>query len=391
MDGPPIVECACLVPRGNAMDRLGRWEYLPARLRLRACEWATGVAMSTERERLTVVLFYGLAVLLAYLVYQLFRPFLVPLAWSAVLVICFYPTHCRFERRWSGGRAALLSTASVALLVIVPMLAVASAFVSQASWVLESVPRLLEQAPGTAHQWLQAALRYVPGGETIDAAALLADSARRLASFLSGQAAAVLQNTILFFAYLVVTIFAMFFLFRDAAAVMHAVRRIVPLEASVRERLIEQIQTLVTAGVTSSLIVAAVQGILGGLTFWALGLSAPVFWGVIMAVCCLLPFGAWIVWAPAAIWLLLTGDIVRGLLLAGIGVGIVSGIDNVLRPMLLSERSEMNGLVLFVSLLGGLAAFGTVGLVLGPVLMGTAVGVADAYASEVGAPPRRKR
>jgi predicted PurR-regulated permease PerM len=119
----------------------------------------------------------------------------------------------------------------------------------------------------------------VPGGETIDAAALLADSARRLASFLSGQAAAVLQNTILFFAYLVATIFAMFFLFRDAAAVMHAVRRIVRLEASVRERLIEQIHTLVTAGVTSSLIVAAVQGILGGLTFWALGLSAPVFWG----------------------------------------------------------------------------------------------------------------
>jgi predicted PurR-regulated permease PerM len=87
----------------------------------------------------------------------------------------------------------------------------------------------------------------------------------------------------------------------------------------------------------------------------------------------------------------LTGDIVRGLLLAGIGVGIVNGTDNVLRPMLLSERSEMNGLVLFVSLLGGLAAFGTVGLVLGPVLMATAVGVADAYTSEVGAPPRRKR
>jgi predicted PurR-regulated permease PerM len=134
----------------------------------------------------------------------------------------------------------------------------------------------------------------VPGGETIDAAALLADSARRLASFLSGQAAAILQNTILFFAYLVVTIFAMFFLFRDAAAVMHAVRRIVRLEASVRERLIEQIHTLVTAGVTSSLIVAAVQGILGGLTFWARPECAGVL-GVIMAVCCLLPFGAWIV------------------------------------------------------------------------------------------------
>jgi predicted PurR-regulated permease PerM len=343
--------------------------------------------MSTERERLTVAWFYGLAALLAYLVYQLFRPFLVPLAWSAVLVICFYPTHCRFARRWSGGRAALLSTASVALVVIVPMLAVASAFVSQASRVLESVPRLLEQAPASPHRWLQAALRRVPGGETIDASALLADSAQRLAAFLSEEATAVLQNAILFVAYLLITIFAMFFLFRDAVALMRVVRRFVPLDASVRERLIEQTRTLVTAGVTSSLIVAAVQGVLGGLSFWALGLDAAVFWGVVMAVCCLLPFGAWIVWAPAAIWLLLEGSIVRGLVLAGVGLGIVSGIDNVLRPILLSGQSEMNGLLLFVSMLGGLAAFGTVGVVLGPVLMATAIGVADALTSEVGAPP----
>ena len=342
--------------------------------------------MSTERDPLSVGWFYGLAVLLAYLVYQLFRPFLVPLAWSAVLVICFYPTHCRFERRWSAGRAALLSTASVALLVIVPMLAVASAFVSQASLVLENVPRLLAQAPDSARRWMQTALLYVPGGKTIDAEGLLADSAGKLATILSGQATAVLQDVILFFAYLAITIFAMFFLFRDAAALMRGVRRMVPLDASVRERLIEQTRTLVTAGVTSSLIVAAVQGFLGGLTFWILGLSAPVFWGVIMAVCCLLPFGAWVVWLPAAVWLLLSGGVVRGLLLTGIGFGIVSGVDNVLRPLLLSGQSEMNGLLLFVSMLGGLAAFGTVGVVLGPVLMATAFGVADALTPEFDPP-----
>lgn len=343
--------------------------------------------MSTERDRIAVLVFYGLTVLLAYLVYQLFRPFLVPLAWAGVLVTCFYPTHRRLERRLSRNRAALLSTASVALLVIVPMLAVAWAFVSEASRMLESVPRVLAEAPGFAHRWLQAALRHVPGGVTIDPVALLADPARQLAALLSGQAAAVLQNVVLFFVYLVVTIFAMFFLFRDARAVMHAVRRIVPLEAGLRERLIEQTRTLVTASVTSSLIVAAVQGILGGLTFWVLGLSAPVFWGVVMSLFCLLPFGAWVVWAPAAIWLMATGSVVRGLLLAGIGFGIVSAVDNFLRPILLSGHSEMNGLLLFVSLLGGVAAFGTVGLVLGPVLMATALGVFDALASEAGAPP----
>lgn len=106
-----------------------------------------------------------------------------------------------------------------------------------------------------------------------------------------------------------------------------------------------------------------------------------------MALFCLLPLGAWVVWGPAAIWLILTGRVVRGLLLAAIGFAIVSGIDNLLRPVLLSERSEMNGLLLFVSLLGGVAAFGTVGLVLGPVLMAVAVGLFEAYSSRPGVPP----
>lgn len=337
---------------------------------------------STERERIGTLGFYALAVLLVYLVYQLFRPFLVPLAWAGVLAICFYPTHRRFEHRFCRGRAALLSTASVALLVIVPMLAVTSAFVSEASRMLGDVPRFLTEMPGFAHRWLQDGLRYVPGGETIDAAAVLGDSARRLATFLSGQAAGILQDLVVFVVDLVIMIFTLFFLFRDAPTVMAAIRHVIPLQTDVRERLIQQTSTLVTAGVTSSLIVAAVQGILGGLTFWGLGLRAPVFWGVVMAFFCLLPFGAWVVWAPAAIWLMFTGSVGHGLILAGIGVGVVSAIDNFLRPALLSERSEMNGLLLFISLLGGVIAFGTVGLVLGPVLMATAVGLFDAFTSE---------
>ena len=345
------------------------------------------MTLPTERERLGVVGSYALGVLLAYLVYQLFRPFLVPLAWAAVLVICFYPTHRRFERRWRRTPAALLSTTLVALLVIVPMLAVGSAFVSEASAMLADVPRLLTEAPGFLHRWLQAALLRVPGGETIDAAALLTDSAQRVASFLTEQAASILQDAFLFLVYLVMTIFAMFFLFRDAPVMMGAVRSILPIDVDLRERLIEQTRAMVTASVTSSLIVAGVQGILGGATFWALGLRAPVFWGVVMALFCLLPLGAWVVWGPAAIWLILTGRVVRGLLLAAIGFAIVSGIDNLLRPVLLSERSEMNGLLLFVSLLGGVAAFGTVGLVLGPVLMAVAVGLFEAYSSRPGVPP----
>ena len=335
-----------------------------------------------ERERLAALGFYAVVVLLAYLIFQLFRPFLAPLAWSAVLAICFYPTHRRIERRFRPGRAALLSTTSVALLVIVPLLAVGSVFVSEASQLLGEVPRLLTAMPGSARRWLEAGLRYVPGGETVDPAALLAESARRAAAFLSSQAASALQNIVAFVVDLFIMIFALFFLFRDAATVMAALRRVIPLPPDTRERLIRQTGALVTASVTSSLIVGALQGIAGGLAFWMLGLSAPVFWGVVMAVFCLLPFGAWVVWGPAAVWLIATGSVGRGLLLAGIGIGLVSAIDNVLRPVLLSERSEMNGLLLLVGLFGGVIAFGTVGLVLGPVLMAGALALFEAFSVE---------
>jgi predicted PurR-regulated permease PerM len=342
--------------------------------------------MSRERDRLGVLAFYAGAVLLAFLVYQLFRPFLVPLAWAGVLAVCFYPTHARLERRVPRAPAALLSTASVAILVIVPLMIVGSAFVSQASRLLEEVPGIMSGMPAFASRALHGALRYVPGGQSFDPATLLDESARRMAAFLSVRAAAAVQNVVGFVVDLVITIFALFFLFRDAPILMSAIRRVIPLPADVRERLIEQTRALVTASVTSSLIVATVQGVLGGLAFWALGLAAPVVWGVVITVLCLLPFGAWIVWGPAAIWLVATGSVGRGLVLGAIGDAVVSAVDNVLRPILLSEQTEMNGLLLFIALLGGVIAFGTVGLVLGPVLMATGVALFEAFTTD-GDPP----
>jgi predicted PurR-regulated permease PerM len=347
--------------------------------------------MTTARERLAAIGFYTLVLLFVYLVYQLFKPFLVPLAWAGVLAICFHPVHSHFERRWRPGVAALFSTIVVAILVIVPILAVASAFVSEALRVLDHVPGLTARAPESVQRWVQAALSSVPGGESIDATAVLTDSAQRVATFLSSQAAALLQNAVMFLVYLGITIFAMFFFFRDAPVVMRGVRLLLPLEPELREHLIEQTRLMVNASVTAGLIVAAVQGLLGGLTFWALGLSAPVFWGVVMGLLCLLPLGAWLVWGPAAIWLMVTGRLARGLLLGAIGFGVVSAIDNFLRPLLLSGRSEMNGLLLFISLLGGVAAFGAVGLVLGPVLMAAAVGLFEAYSRRPARPELHDR
>jgi predicted PurR-regulated permease PerM len=136
-------------------------------------------------------------------------------------------------------------------------------------------------------------------------------------------------------------------------------------------------------GVVSAGIVATVQGFLGGVVFGALSIDSPVFWGVVMAIFCLLPFGAWVVWVPMALVLAASGSIGRAILLAGLG-SVISLADNVLRPLLLSGQARMNGLVIFLSLLGGIGAFGILGVVLGPVLVVTALGLLTGYVESRG-------
>ena len=137
----------------------------------------------------------------------------------------------------------------------------------------------------------------------------------------------------------IIMLFALFFFFRDGDAIMGRLRRVLPFDPSFREGRIRETAELIRASISSGLIVALVQGAVGGITFALLGLGAPVFWGVIMAFFSLLPLGAWIVWMPVAVWLLLTGEMGRGIALLAIGAGGISLIDNFLRPILLAGRT----------------------------------------------------
>jgi predicted PurR-regulated permease PerM len=123
-------------------------------------------------------------------------------------------------------------------------------------------------------------------------------------------------------------------------------------------------------------MVAAVQGTLGGITFWLLGLPSPVTWGVVMTLLCTLPIvGAWLVWLPAAIGLAMSGDYTKAIILAIVGQFVISTIDGVLRPILVGQRAKLHELVIFFSVLGGLKYFGLLGILLGPVVMSIAYGL----------------
>jgi predicted PurR-regulated permease PerM len=336
----------------------------------------------TDREHVTAVLFYVALAVFLYFVLLMVQPFFVPLGWAAVLVIVFHPIHARFEKRFGPTRAAALSTATVAVIVVAPLIIVTTAFVREAVQSAADVQRAFEEGQlawfERSWEWVQ---RRAVGEPRFDLAATVVDLVKRIAAFLAAQAGNLLQNVAVFLFDLVIALFAAFFLFRDGDALMLAIRRTMPVDRPLRERFIRQTRELVSATVSSAGIVAGVQGLLGGVLFAALGIDAPVFWGVVMTFFCLLPFGAWVVWLPASVLFVASGDWTRGLILAGFGVGVVSMVDNVLRPWLLSGRARMNGLLVLISLLGGMQVFGSLGLVLGPTLMATAIGILRTYMS----------
>ena len=165
-----------------------------------------------------------------------------------------------------------------------------------------------------------------PGGSTEDGHLAHRRHRRRGRGLLLRNIAVVIVNVI-------IMLFALFFFFRDGDAIMSKLRRVLPFDPSFREGRIRETAELIRASITSGIAVALVQGAVGGITFAILGLGAPVFWGVTMAFFSLLPLGAWIVWMPVAMWLLLTGEIGRGIALFAIGAGGISLIDNFLRPI----------------------------------------------------------
>lgn len=336
------------------------------------------------RERSTTLVFYGCIFLLAYLIYILFQPFLAPLAWAAIFATFFFPTYKRLEGRVGKTGAASIATAAVTLIIVVPFVLIVIAFVQEATQTIGSVDLTSSSSKGFARlqrgwMWLQ---RQRFGRDLGNLNDYIKQGAERAAGLVANGVGVFFKNILIMVVDVIIMLFALFFFFRDGDAIMSRVRRVLPFDAAFRERRISETAELIRATITSGLTVALVQGAIGGLTFLLLGLGAPIFWGVMMAFFALLPLGAWIIWGPVAVWLLLTGETGRGIALMAVGAGGISLIDNVLRPILLSGRTQMNGLLVFISLLGGIAAFGLLGLVLGPIIMAMTISFVEAYATE---------
>ncbi len=172
----------------------------------------------------------------------------------------------------------------------------------------------------------------------------------------------------------------MYYLFRDGERIRAALRDALPLETSQAHEIFLRTRDVISASIYGVLVIAAIQGALGGLAFWVLGLPSPLVWGVVMMFMSLIPvLGSFIVWIPAAIYLLATGEIWQGVVLIVWGALVIGSVDNFLRPKLVGEKTRLHELLIFFSVLGGLQVFGVLGLVLGPVVVAVALALLDVF------------
>jgi predicted PurR-regulated permease PerM len=326
--------------------------------------------------------FLAAAGVVAFLCLLTMRPFYRIGAWAAVLAITCHPLNQWLARRT--GRPALsafVTSALMVLAVLVPLAFVGGVAVNQLATLGSSVRHAWLDPAGTSRR-VSAAFAPLTQRLGLDAEAIAAWVGAHVSEWIAGagqytlSAVAGAGGAVVSFA---LTAFATFLLLRHGERLVAAIPDLLPFERTRGEALLLKIRDAVSASVNGVVTIAAIQGVLCGAMFWLLGVPAAALWGLVTVFASMVPLvGTAGVWVPGAVYLLATGAWPKAIVLAVWGAAVVSGVDNILRPRLLAGRVRLSGVVMFVAMLGGLQAFGTVGIILGPVLFAAAAAILDA-------------
>jgi predicted PurR-regulated permease PerM len=322
------------------------------------------------------ILLLVIAVTLAFL--WILWPFSGAILWGTVLAIVFQPLYRRILQalRQRQNLAALLSLVIIVFIVVLPVIGVAAALLRQAVAAYRrielgeiDVSQFFRQIPGTLPGWAVSLLNYF---DLTDFAAMqerFAAALSQAGQFIAAQALTIGQNTLGLIISFFVMLYLLFFLLRDGEDLARSIRDAVPLNATQQHALFRRFTTVIRATVKGSIVVAIVQGGLGGLIFWLLGIDGALLWGAVMAVLSLLPaVGAGLVWLPVGVYLLATGAVWQGVVLIAFGALVIGMVDNVLRPILVGGQTKIPDYLVLIATLGGITIFGINGLVIGPVI-----------------------
>jgi predicted PurR-regulated permease PerM len=339
-----------------------------------------------ETDRLMRAVFYGTVILIAWLMWKVVQPFALEIGWAVVLAICLNPIRNRLTPRMGATKAALAITLGVLFLVVVPTIFVGYTLYNEGATSVDYVQQKLDDQGGPAalfHKvwdWARVKVPVLPQEQIVLSS--ISSSVGRILEWVANRAGSIVAGVFGFLFSLLIMLSILFFLVRDSPGFARALRRVMPFEPDLNERFVNISSDLVSASVTSTLVVAAVQAIIVGIVLVAMRVPGAVLWALMTFLLSFLPLvGAAMIWVPIAIWLALSGHLVKGVVLALIGLLVLGNVDNVVRPLLLSGKGKINTLVLIISLMGGVSAFGFIGIVLGPLVAVLLTAIIESYAS----------
>jgi len=323
-----------------------------------------------------------------YVCLLILGPFVNVLAWSSVLAIAFHPVH-RYLVQKTGrvSLSALISSTLVVVVILIPLLLMTGLAVTQLLALKDYVQETFKDgfdlstiAPvRRAYEWIAPRL----GLEPPVVAAWITQHLTSLAGLIAEKSLTMAAGVTGVVASSIFTVFAMFLLFRDGDRIVVVIGRLMPFDQTRRDAMLVRIRDVIYASVYGVVVIAMIQGALCGAIFWVLAIPSAALWGAVTVLTSVLPLvGAAAVWVPGVIYLLIVGHWPQAIVLSVWGTILISGVDNFLRPRLVGGRVGLSELVMFFALLGGLQAFGLLGIVMGPVVFAVAASILDMLSNE---------
>ncbi|RJG06663.1 AI-2E family transporter [Noviherbaspirillum cavernae] len=318
-------------------------------------------------------------------------PFHGAVFWGTVLAILFAPFYRRLLVRMNQRRnlAAITTLLLCLVVVIFPMTVITTLLVQEGASFYERVSTreldigmYFQQILHALPDWMVKLLDRFDLSDLASLQEKLSEGVMQVSQFIAKQAVSIGQNTVGFLIRFAIMLYLLFFLLRDGTILSQRISEAMPLSMEHKRNLFSKFTTVIRATVKGNIAVAIVQGALGGMIFWFLGIKGALLWGVVMAILSLLPaVGAGLIWVPVAIYFLVTGAIWQGVTLIVFGVLVIGLVDNILRPLLVGKDTQMPDYVVLISTLGGLSLFGLNGFVIGPVIAALFIASWDIFAA----------
>lgn len=326
----------------------------------------------------TVILTFSILLGL-YICYLFAVPFLPAIVGAFTLAVLFAPLDARIRAKTqSPGASAAATVVIVACIVVIPAILVFGTLLNEASRSAELIRSLLD-----AEAWRHAIERrswLAPALSLFSARFDIPELIRASTSWLAGWSGTVVQGSFSGLISLLLTFYFLFYLLRDREKIIEGLKKALPLSAGEFSKIANGIVNTIMATVLGLAAVAALQGVLGGVMFWWLEFPAALFWGVMMGLFAVVPFlGAFVIWAPAAVFLVLAGDFTSAAVLTVWGTIVVGLVDNVVYPILVGNRLMLHTIPLFIAIAGGLLLLGAPGVVLGPIVVSVSLALMEIW------------